>query len=504
MRIRNSLSATAVLALALASDAWAGIARERHAPVDERALKNLPTVGTHTNAPNNTVSYSNTIAGGPEWARPFADCTGLSGLGPVRYHVQPFYVSAAGAYDVTSVQDGSWDGYIFIYQGAFDPNNPNTNCVVGNDDGTAGIGTSEILGEALAPSTQYLVVMTAFELGEEGTFTNTITGPGTVTLGALGGTADLSITKVAPEGVVIGDVTEFTLTAANAGPDPATAVVVSDAIPGVLSYVSNNCGATAVGNNLTWNIGGMASGGSATCSVITQLSSTAGCQVVTNTATISSTNFDPSTANNSSTFANAPEQIADPSFEDGSPNGFWTEASTNFGTPLCTIADCGTGTGTGPHTGDWWSWFGGIAAAETGSMTQSVTIPTGATTLTFWLEAPVCANTTDFLELRIDGNTVWTVNGTSPLCNTVGYTQQSVNIAAYANGAAHSIQFFSTISGSPSGSNFFVDDVSLAVPTCTVDIPSVIEVPTLDPIGLAALALGLAGLGFALLRRRAA
>lgn len=50
----------------------------------------------------------------------------------------------------------------------------------------------------------------------------------------------------------------------------------------------------------------------------------------------------------------------DSGFEAGTPNPYWTEASINFGSPLCTVATCGSGGGTGPHTGSWWAWFGGI------------------------------------------------------------------------------------------------------------------------------------------------
>ena len=82
--------------------------------------------------------------------------------------------------------------------------------------------------------------------------------------------------------------------------------------------------------------------------------------------------------------------VADPGFEGGTPNAFWTEASTNFGTPICDAVSCGTGGGTGPHGGTFWVWFGGIDAVEEGSMSQSVTIPAGVSaSLTFFLEMPV-------------------------------------------------------------------------------------------------------------------
>ncbi|MEZ4669368.1 MAG: hypothetical protein R3E39_15795 [Anaerolineae bacterium] len=129
-----------------------------------------------------TGSYSGTNVGGGSWARPFADGTCCSGLGPVLYHSQPFYVGTSGNYDVSSVQSG-WDGYIFIYRNSFDPTNQSTNFVAGDDDGIGGIGTSNIDAVALTAGTTYFLVTTGFANGDEGTFTNTITGPGTVTIG---------------------------------------------------------------------------------------------------------------------------------------------------------------------------------------------------------------------------------------------------------------------------------------------------------------------------------
>lgn len=500
-----------LLLLAAASPSFAGSSAARKAPaapVDEMAMKaNQTHVGTPMPDPRDTVMYSDDTTGAATWDRPFADCTGLSGLGPVVFEVQPFHVSASGPYDVTSVQTG-WDGFIFIYQGSFNPAAPNTNCIAGNDDSLAGIGFSEILGVNLNAGTQYLLVTTAFEAGEDGPYTNTIDGDGTITLGALGGNVDLSITKsgtVPESGSFV-----YTLSAANAGPDAATSVSVTDVLPAGLTFVSSTCGATVVGQTVTWTIGGLGAAGAASCDLTVSIN-TPGCQPLTNTATIASTNFDTNSANNSSTTSNANEAIADGDFEDGSPSIEWAEASTNFGTPLCTEAGCGLGTGTGPHSGDWWAWFGGIAAPETGSLTQTgVVIPEGSV-MTFWFEAPICANATDFVRATIDGVTVWEATGAHPQCDTVGYQQITVDISAFDDGAAHTVAFNSTISGVPDGTNFFIDDVSIAAATCeggpgpgggefetTFDV----EVPTLSEIGLMAMALLMAASAFLVLRKR--
>ena len=83
--------------------------------------------------------------------------------------------------------------------------------------------------------------------------------------------------------------------------------------------------------------------------------------------------------------AGGDELVQDGGFEAGSPNPSWSEGSTNFGSPLCGVAGCGVGGGTGPHSGTWWVWFGGTQSAEDGFVEQSVTIPSGSAELAFWL-----------------------------------------------------------------------------------------------------------------------
>src|SRR5690606_28377098 len=95
--------------------------------------------------------------------------------------------------------------------------------------------------------------------------------------------------------------------------------------------------------------------------------------------------------------------IQDGGFEAGEPNPFWDEGSSTFGTILCTVTFCGTGGGTGPHSGTWWAWFGGIDANEVGFASQDVTIPSGSAELRFWLEIPA-ADGSGFLNVSMDGD----------------------------------------------------------------------------------------------------
>ena len=156
--------------------------------------------------------------------------------------------------------------------------------------------------------------------------------------------------------------------------------------------------------------------------------------------------------------------ITDGGFEAGPGAGTWVEASTNFGTPLCDLATCGTGTGTGPHTGNIWSWFGGFGTGiEQSSLSQSFTIPAGSVSadLTFWIEQIVCDDPQDYMNIIIDNDTVFHTDGASALCGVLGYTQNPViDMMAYADGLPHTILFESTtFAVNATVTNFFIDDI---------------------------------------------
>jgi hypothetical protein len=164
------------------------------------------------------------------------------------------------------------------------------------------------------------------------------------------------------------------------------------------------------------------------------------------------------------------QTIGDPGYENGLTAGPWIKTSTQFGTPICDVGSCGTGNGTGPHAGTYWNWLGGnaVGTAETASTSQSVVIHPGTQSLTYWFEAPACddAASVDSFIVTIDGATVFSsTNTTEPRCNMLGYVQRSIDVTAYANGAAHTIDFRGTFSaGGANVTNFFVDDVRLGCP----------------------------------------
>lgn len=153
--------------------------------------------------------------------------------------------------------------------------------------------------------------------------------------------------------------------------------------------------------------------------------------------------------------------VQDGGFEDGTPNPSWTEASTAYGSPLCD-ATCGLGGGSGAYTGDWWAWFGGVnGAAETGSVEQSVTIPSGSGTIGFYLEIPA-TGTNGYLRLLIDGNNLFEVTQ-ADAASYGTYAPVSIDISAYADGGSHTVRFESVTNSGTGALNFFVDDVCLSI-----------------------------------------
>ncbi len=167
--------------------------------------------------------------------------------------------------------------------------------------------------------------------------------------------------------------------------------------------------------------------------------------------------------------------VQDGGFEAGTPNPFWNEFSSNFGTPICNAA-CGTGGGSGPHSGSFWAWFGGITGvSETGSVDQNVIIPAESAVLSFWLEIPV-ANTTGFLNVEIDGNVLATFTEADQSAYGT-YAQVDLDVSAFADGGTHNLAFRSTTNAGGGALNFFVDDISLAGGCLPTDLPWVSASP---------------------------
>jgi len=119
--------------------------------------------------------------------------------------------------------------------------------------------------------------------------------------------SDLQATTASSLDVVnFGGTLTYTVTVTNQGPFTASAVTLVDPLPGQAIFLSINSGGAscttpplATSGTITCNLGSMASGASATVSFTVRVSIPPVPASVTNTAVISSPNFDPNPANNS-------------------------------------------------------------------------------------------------------------------------------------------------------------------------------------------------------------
>ena len=148
----------------------------------------------------------------------------------------------------------------------------------------------------------------------------------------------------------------------------------------------------------------------------------------------------------------------------------WTEADSLAagGSPLCRTGGCDTGNGvTAPRSGSAWAWFGGFAdAGHTGSLAQTLTIPVGTLSLTYWYKnGTVTAPFDARLLVKVDGTIVKTTFE-APAAETA-YSLQYADLSAFANGASHTISFEYS-NGAEGVNNMTVDDVHLSAVSATV------------------------------------
>lgn len=111
--------------------------------------------------------------------------------------------------------------------------------------------------------------------------------------------SDVSITKTASTTTpAVGDRLDFTLAIANAGPSTATGVVVTDALPAGLLFVSaDNAGCVASGQVVTCTLGDLAAGASVNVTIATLVMKSGD---IANTATVTANN-DREVGNNGAT-----------------------------------------------------------------------------------------------------------------------------------------------------------------------------------------------------------
>jgi len=146
------------------------------------------TVGS---APTVRLEYIGDTTDGDRFNRP----DGLSGLSTfatdVPYEVAEIEVAEDGFFTVLSDQENfglSWDGYLLVYENAFDPFSPLDNLIAFDDDYTGvllpgtGVGYSGIEDLELLSGVPYVVVQTGFDNDDFGPYQIQILGDSDVSV----------------------------------------------------------------------------------------------------------------------------------------------------------------------------------------------------------------------------------------------------------------------------------------------------------------------------------
>ena len=301
------------------------------------------------------------------------------------------------------------------------------------------------------------------------TFTPTVagarTGTITVTDNAPGGTQTASLTGT---GVAVG-VPDFTVS------DSPTSLTVKQGTNGTstITVASLNSFSSAT----TLSVSGLPTGVTAAFSVnpvtppangsatsVLTLTASATATVGTSTVTITGTSGATShTATLSLTISSAAatQLLVNPGFETGVATP-WVLTSGVLNGP--------NSTGEPPHSGAWNAWMNGYGTTHTDQTTQTVTIPSTATsaTLTFWLHIDTAETTTttafDTLSVRVlnsAGTVLSTLGAFSNLNRAAGYQQRSFSVLSF-KGQTIKINFLGQEDTSLQTS-FVIDDTALNV-----------------------------------------
>lgn len=140
-------------------------------------------------SPEATTPFSGDTAGGPTWYRAHTEGTGASGsclvttFEQVSYETIEFHVDTTGLYTISATWSG-YDGFLLLYETAFDPLDQCLNLIAVNDS-AGSIANSEIVDVTLTAGLQYILIATGATAIDEGPYVGTFNGVGTAILGVV-------------------------------------------------------------------------------------------------------------------------------------------------------------------------------------------------------------------------------------------------------------------------------------------------------------------------------
>jgi hypothetical protein len=247
----------------------------------------------------------------------------------------------------------------------------------------------------------------------------------------------------------------------------ATTTVATAVTAGGAESVALSASGGPAGSTVTFTPASVTSGGSATLSVKTASATAAGTYPITVTGTAASgahtTTYTLTVTPASGGGCTPAQLLANPGFESGAATG-WTGTSTLGFDPITNSTS-----GEPPHAGSWEAWLNGNGSADTDTVSQTVTIPSGCTaTLSYWLHIDTTENTAtatpDTFTVQLldsSGTVLTTLAAYSNLNKAGGYTQHSSDISAYA-GQTVTLRFTGKETDKNGGTTSFVfDDTAL-------------------------------------------
>ncbi|WP_228553935.1 ricin-type beta-trefoil lectin domain protein [Catenulispora pinisilvae] len=247
----------------------------------------------------------------------------------------------------------------------------------------------------------------------------------------------------------------------------ATTTVSTSVTAGSAESVALSATGGPTGSTVTFNPASVTAGGTSTLSVATGSSTAAGTYTITVTGTAASgthtATYALTVTPTSGGGCTAAQLLVNPGFESGGGSG-WTGKSTLGFNPITNSTS-----GEPPHSGSWEAWFNGNGSADTDTVSQPVTIPSGCTaTASYWLHVDSTESTSTAKPdtftvqlLNASGTVLATLASYSNLDKGSGYTQHSTDVSAYA-GQSVTLRFTGTETDKNAGTTSFVlDDTAL-------------------------------------------
>src|SRR5579859_703536 len=296
------------------------------------------------------------------------------------------------------------------------------------------------------------VTFTASSTASTGTKTVTITG----TSGSLTHTTTISLTVNAtatPDFSLSASPASLTVKQGSSGSSTIT-VTPSNGFTGSVT-LSNS----ALPSGVTASFGTNPTTSSSVLTFTASSTATTGTSTITITG-VSGTLSHTTTISLTINSASATQLISNPGFENGTNTAPWT----------LTPAVINNSTAEPPHSGSWDAWLDGYGTNHTDTATQTVTIPSTATsaTLTFWLHIDTAETTTttafDTLKVQVlntSGTVLATLGTFSNLNHAAGYSQKSFSMNSFI-GQTVQIKFLG-VEDSSLQTSFVIDDVNLNV-----------------------------------------